>query len=91
MSERRAHGSIRFAVIFFIASAVFPSLSRAQVPVFKTTTEDSSIKIRREDIGSQKRCFRQVGRATARWVMMRGTVVRPTVNRGGGKEAHCRA
>jgi hypothetical protein len=32
MSERRAHGSIRFAVFFFLASAVFPSLSRAQVP-----------------------------------------------------------
>jgi polyisoprenoid-binding protein YceI len=44
MSERRAHGSIRFAVFFFLASAVFPSLSRAQVPVFKITTEDSSIK-----------------------------------------------
>ena len=39
-----AHGSIRFAVFFFLASAVFPSLSRAQVPVFKITTEDSSIK-----------------------------------------------
>jgi len=44
MSERRAHGSIRFAVFFFLASAVFPSLSRARVPVFKITTEDSSIK-----------------------------------------------
>ena len=44
MSKRRAHGSIRFAVFFFLASAVFPSLSRAQVPVFKITTEDSSIK-----------------------------------------------
>ena len=44
MSERRVHGSIRFAVFFFLASAVFPSLSRAQVPVFKITTEDSSIK-----------------------------------------------
>ena len=42
MSERRAHG-IRFA-IFFLASAVFPSLSPAQVPVFKITTEGSSIK-----------------------------------------------
>jgi len=37
-------GSIRFAVFFFLASAVFPSLSQAQVPVFKITTEDSSIK-----------------------------------------------
>ena len=44
MSKRRAHGSIRFAVFFFLASAVFPSLSRAQVPTFKITTEDSSIK-----------------------------------------------
>src|SRR6202049_4643693 len=44
MSERRAHGSIRFAVFFFLASAVFPTLSRAQVPVFKITTDDSSIK-----------------------------------------------
>jgi polyisoprenoid-binding protein YceI len=44
MSERRAHDSIRFAVFFFLASAVFPSLSRAQVPVFKITTEDSLIK-----------------------------------------------
>jgi polyisoprenoid-binding protein YceI len=41
---RRAHGSIRFAVFFFLASAMFPCLSRAQVPVFKITTEDSSIK-----------------------------------------------
>ena len=44
MSERRAQGSLRFAVFFLLASAVFPSLSRAQVPVFKITTEDSSIK-----------------------------------------------
>jgi polyisoprenoid-binding protein YceI len=44
MSKNRAHGSIRFAVLFFLASAVFPSLSRAQVPVFKITTADSSVK-----------------------------------------------
>ena len=44
MSKRRAHGSIRFAVFFFLASAVSPPLSRAQVPVFRITTEDSSIK-----------------------------------------------
>ena len=44
MSKERAHGSIRFAVFFFLASAVFPSLSRAQVPVFKITPEDSSVK-----------------------------------------------
>lgn len=44
MSKGRAHGSIRFAVFFFLASAVFPSLSRAQAPVFKITPEDSSVK-----------------------------------------------
>ena len=44
MSKRPARGSIRFAVFFFLVSALFPSLSRAQVPVFKITTEDSSIK-----------------------------------------------
>ena len=33
-----------FAVFFFLASAVFPSLSLAQVPVFKIMTEDSSVK-----------------------------------------------
>ena len=43
MSKRRVHGSIRFAVLF-LASAVFPSLSRAQVPVFKIDTQDSSVK-----------------------------------------------
>ena len=41
--SKSAHGSIRFAVFFFLASAVFPSRSRAQVPVFKITTEDSKI------------------------------------------------
>jgi polyisoprenoid-binding protein YceI len=44
MSNGRAHGSIRFTLFFFLASAVFPSLIRAQVPVFRITTEDSSIK-----------------------------------------------
>ena len=44
MSKRRAHSSIRLAVFFFLASAVFPSLSRAQVPVVRITTEGSSIK-----------------------------------------------
>jgi len=44
MSERRAHGSLRFTLFFLLASAVFPSLSRAQVPVFRNATEDSSIK-----------------------------------------------
>ncbi len=44
MSKKRAHSSIRFAVLFFLASAVFPTLSRAQVPVFKITKADSSVK-----------------------------------------------
>ena len=44
MSKRRAHASMQFAIFFFLASAMFPSLSRAQVPVFKITTEDSSVK-----------------------------------------------
>src|SRR5215472_16409958 len=44
MPKRRAHGTIRFGVLFFLASAVFPSLSRAQVPVFKIMKEDSSVK-----------------------------------------------
>ena len=44
MSNGCAHGSIRFTLFFFLASAVFPSLSRAQVPVFRITTEGSSIK-----------------------------------------------
>jgi polyisoprenoid-binding protein YceI len=44
MSQRQAHGSIRFSVFFFLASTVFPSVSRAQVPAFKIMTEDSSIK-----------------------------------------------
>src|SRR5271167_3343411 len=35
---------MRLAVLCLLASAMFPSLSRAQVPVFKITTEDSSIK-----------------------------------------------
>ena len=62
MSERRAYGSIRFAVFFFLASAVFPSLSRAQVPVFKITTEDTSIKFAVKASVAHKRYFRQVGR-----------------------------
>ena len=36
--------SARFALLILASSAVFPSVSRAQVPVFKITTEDSSIK-----------------------------------------------
>jgi len=44
MSKTPAHGSIRFAVFFFLASAMFPALSRAQAPVFKITPEGSSVK-----------------------------------------------
>ena len=44
MSKRRAHGCIRFAVFFFLALTLFPSLCRAQVPVFKIMKEDSSVK-----------------------------------------------
>jgi len=45
MSTRRAPSTTRFAVLFFLASAVFPSLSRAQqVPVFRIDTQDSSVK-----------------------------------------------
>ena len=35
---------MRVAILILLASAVFPSVSRAQVPVFKITTEESSIK-----------------------------------------------
>ncbi|MGB8887396.1 MAG: YceI family protein [Candidatus Korobacteraceae bacterium] len=44
MSKERARGNIRFAVFLFLATAVFPAVSRAQVPVFKITTADSSVK-----------------------------------------------
>ena len=44
MFERHTLTSIRLAILILFASAVFPSVSRAQVPVFKITTEDSSIK-----------------------------------------------
>jgi len=44
MFERHTLTSIRLAILILLASAVFPSVSRAQVPVFKITTEDSSIK-----------------------------------------------
>ena len=43
MSERLTR-AMRFAVVFFLASAVFPSLSRAQAPVFVITPEDSTVK-----------------------------------------------
>jgi polyisoprenoid-binding protein YceI len=35
---------MRLAIVILLASAVFPSVSRAQAPVFKITTEDSSVK-----------------------------------------------
>jgi polyisoprenoid-binding protein YceI len=44
VSRRLTPSTMRLAVLCLLASAVFPSLSRAQVPVFKITTEDSSIK-----------------------------------------------
>jgi polyisoprenoid-binding protein YceI len=42
--ERFTLRGMRLAILFLLASAVFPSVSRAQVPVFKFTTEDSSAK-----------------------------------------------
>ena len=44
MSEKLTPSTIRLAVLCLLASAVFPSLSRAQAPTFKITTEDSSVK-----------------------------------------------
>ena len=44
MSKELRSSTIRLAVVCLVASALFPSLSRAQVPVFKITAEDSSIK-----------------------------------------------
>jgi polyisoprenoid-binding protein YceI len=44
MFERHTLSSMRLATLIFLASAVFPSVSRAQVPVFKIATEDSSVK-----------------------------------------------
>jgi polyisoprenoid-binding protein YceI len=43
MSERLTLSSMRIAVLCLLASAVFPSLSRAQAPVFTITPEDSKI------------------------------------------------
>jgi polyisoprenoid-binding protein YceI len=43
-SKRARRFPLPFAVFCFLASAVFPSVSRAQVPVFAVTPEDSSIK-----------------------------------------------
>jgi polyisoprenoid-binding protein YceI len=44
VSKKLTPSTMRLAVLCLLASAMFPSLSRAQVPVFKITTEDSSIK-----------------------------------------------
>jgi len=44
VSEKLTPSTMRLAVLCLLACAIFPSLSRAQVPVFKITTEDSSVK-----------------------------------------------
>jgi polyisoprenoid-binding protein YceI len=44
VSERLTPSTTRLAVLCLLLSALFPSLSRAQVPVFKFATEDSSVK-----------------------------------------------
>jgi polyisoprenoid-binding protein YceI len=44
MSERLGTITMRLAVLCFLASVMLPSLSTAQAPVFKITTEDSSVK-----------------------------------------------
>ena len=44
MSERLGTSTMRFVVLCFVASLVLPPVSRAQVPVIKISTEDSSIK-----------------------------------------------
>ena len=44
MFERHTLSTMRSAVLCLLASAMFPSLSRAQAPTFKITTEDSSVK-----------------------------------------------
>jgi polyisoprenoid-binding protein YceI len=44
VSEKLAPSTMRLAILCLFASSMFPSLSRAQVPVFNITTEDSSIK-----------------------------------------------
>jgi polyisoprenoid-binding protein YceI len=44
VSKKLTPSTLRSAVLCLLASAMFPSSSRAQVPVFKITTEDSSIK-----------------------------------------------
>jgi len=44
MSQRSTLRSRRFAVLCLLASCVFPSTSRAQVPVFTVTPEESDVK-----------------------------------------------
>jgi polyisoprenoid-binding protein YceI len=44
VSKRLTSSTMRFAVLCFVASLALPSVSKAQVPVFKFSTEDSSVK-----------------------------------------------
>jgi polyisoprenoid-binding protein YceI len=44
VSRKLTSSTLRLAVLCLLAAAAFPSLSRAQVPVFKFATEDSSVK-----------------------------------------------
>ena len=44
MSKNLTASTLRLAVLCLLASAMFPSLGRAQVPVIKFSTEDSSVK-----------------------------------------------
>ena len=44
MSEKPTLSSMGLAVLCFLAATMFPAVSPAQVPVFKITTEDSSVK-----------------------------------------------
>ena len=44
MSKKLTSSTLRLAVLCLLAAGAFPSLTRAQVPVFKFTTADSSVK-----------------------------------------------
>jgi polyisoprenoid-binding protein YceI len=44
VSEKLTPRTMRFAVLCFVASLALPSVSKAQVPVIKFTTADSSVK-----------------------------------------------
>jgi polyisoprenoid-binding protein YceI len=44
VSKRLTSSTMRFAVLCFVVSLALPSVSKAQVPVFKFSTEDSSVK-----------------------------------------------